>query len=107
MTEIHRASVQISRPIGTDPGVVEQACYFIDKNVIVLCHRDGTPIMREAIRVRGRRGDPPPLVRWERKLKPGEDHLRAAKELLLQKYRSTKRGNDQHRPLVYRNMGYV
>jgi hypothetical protein len=57
--------------------------------------------------VRGRRGDPPPLVRWERKLKPGEDHLRAAKELLLQKYRSTKRGNDQHRPLVYPPMGIV
>ena len=31
MTEIHRASVQISRPMGTDPGTVEQACYFIEK----------------------------------------------------------------------------
>ena len=69
MTEIHRASVQISRPMGTDPGTVEQACYFIEKgNLIVLCHRDGTPIMREALRVGRRRGDPPPLVRWERKL---------------------------------------
>ena len=29
--------------MGTHPGVVEQACYFIEKgNVIVLCHRDGT-----------------------------------------------------------------
>ena len=93
--------------MGNDPGTVEQACYFIDKNVIVLCHRDGTPIMREALRVRRQRGEPPALVRWERKLAPGEDHLRAAKELLLQKYRSTKRGNDQYRPLVYRDMGYV
>jgi hypothetical protein len=108
MTEIHRASVQISRPMGTDPGTVESACYFIEKgNLIVLCHRDGTPIMREALRVRGRRGDPPPLVRWERKLAKGEDHLRAAKELLLQRYRATKRGNDQHRPLIYPPMGIV
>jgi hypothetical protein len=47
MTEIHRASIQISRPMGTNPGAVEQACYFIDKgNVVVLCHRDGTVMMR-------------------------------------------------------------
>ena len=58
MTEIHRASVQISRPMGTDPGTVEAACYFIEKgNLIVLCHRDGTPIMREALRVGRRRGE--------------------------------------------------
>ena len=48
MTEIHRASVQISRPMGTDPGTVESACYFIEKgNLIVLCHRDGTPYPKQ------------------------------------------------------------
>jgi hypothetical protein len=106
MTEIHRASIQISRPMGTHPGVVEQACYFIEKgNVIVLCHRDGTVIMRE-VRAR-RRGEPAPLTRWERTLRPGEDHLRAAKELLLQKYNASKRGSDFLRPLVYPPSGIV
>jgi hypothetical protein len=107
VTEIHRASVQISRPMGTDQGTVEAACYFIEKgNLIVLCHRDGTPIMREALRVGRRRGEPPPLVRWERKLRPDEDHRRAARELLMQRYNATKRGNDQHRPLIYPTIRY-
>jgi hypothetical protein len=106
MTEIHRVSVQLRRPMGNDPGTVEQACYFIDKgNVIVLCYRDGTAIMREA-RAR-RRGEPAPITRWERKLRPGEDHLRAAKELLLQKYNASKRGSDFLRPLVYPPSGIV
>jgi hypothetical protein len=105
-TEIHRVSVQLRRPVGNDPGAAEVACYFIDKNVIVLCHRDGSPIMREAQRVGRRRGEPPPLVRWERKLRPDEDHLRAARELLMQKYSAGKRGNDQHRPLIYPTLRY-
>jgi hypothetical protein len=55
MTEIHRASVQLRRPMGNDPGAVESACYFIDNgNVIVLCYRDGSAIMREGSRVRRR-----------------------------------------------------
>jgi hypothetical protein len=106
MTEIHRAPIQISRPMGTHPGVVEQACYFIEKDVIVLCHRDGTAIMREGLRVQRRRGEPPLLVRWEGKLRSDEDHRRAARELLMQKYNATKRGNDQHRPLVYPTVRY-
>jgi hypothetical protein len=94
--------------MGTHPGVVEAACYFIEKgNIVVLCDRAGTPIMREALKVGRKRGEPQALVRWERKLSKGEDHLRAAKELLLQKYRSTKRGNDQHRPLIYPPSGIV
>jgi hypothetical protein len=87
--------------MGTHPGVVEQACYFIEKgNVVVLCHRDGTPITREGSRIR-RRGEPAPITRWERKVRPDEDHRRAARELLMQKYNATKRGSDFLRPLVY------
>jgi hypothetical protein len=83
--EIHRVSVQLRRPMGNDPGAAEVACYIIEKDVVVLCHRDGKAIEREvSSRVR-RRGEPAPLERWERKLRPGEEHLRAAKELLLQK----------------------
>jgi hypothetical protein len=101
-TEIHRVIVTISRPMGNDPGTIEESHYFVDKgNVVVLCHRDGTPIMREALRVQRRRGEPPPLVRWERKLRPDEDHPRAAKELLMQRYNATKRRSDFLRPLVY------
>ena len=33
--------------------------------------------------------------------RPGEDHLRAAKELLLQKYNVGKKGSDFNRPLRY------
>jgi hypothetical protein len=98
MTEIHHVTIQIARPMGpNDPGTIEQSHYVIEKGVVVLCHRDGSPIMREGLRVGRRRGEPPPLVRWERKL----HHRRAARELLMQKYNATKRGNDQHRPLVY------
>jgi hypothetical protein len=35
------------------------------------------------------------------KLRPDEDHRRAARELLMQRYRATKRGSDFLRPLVY------
>jgi hypothetical protein len=101
MTEIHHVTIQIARPIGNDPGTVEQSHYRIDKGVVILCHGDGTPIMREGLRVHRRRGEPPPLVRWERKLRPDEDHRRAARELLMQRYRATKRGSDFLRPLVY------
>jgi hypothetical protein len=81
MTEIHSVTIQIARR--NDPGTIEQSHYFIEKgNVVVLCHRDGTPITREGLRVQRRRGEPPPLVRWERKLRPDEDHRRAARELL-------------------------
>ena len=107
MTEIHRVSIQLRRPMGNDPGAVECACYFIGLgNVVVLCHRDGSAIMREGSRVR-RRGEPPPLTRWERKLRPGEDPLRAAKELLLQKYNAGKKGSDFNRPLRYPPSGVV
>ena len=98
-------TIQIARPMGNDPGTVEQACYFIDKGNVVACVSDGTVIMREA-RAR-RRGEPAPLTRWERKLRPGEDHLRAAKELLLQKYNAGKKGSDFNRPLRYPPSGVV
>ena len=42
-----------------------------------------------------------PLTRWERKLRLDEDHRRAARELLMQKYNASKHGNDFLRPLVY------
>jgi hypothetical protein len=38
------------------------------------------------------------MTRWERKLRSGEDHLRAAKELLLQKYNAGKKGSDSTAP---------
>jgi hypothetical protein len=107
MTEIQRVSIQLRRPMGKDPGAVESACYFIGSgNVVVLCYRDGSAIMREGSRVR-RRGEPAPITRWERKLRPGEDHLRAAKELLLLKYNASKRGSDFNRPLIYPPSGVV
>jgi len=56
--------------------------------------------MREGLCVHRRRGEPAPLTRWERKLRPDEDHRRAARELLMQKYNASKRGNDFLRPLV-------
>ena len=107
MTEIHSVTIQIARPMGNDPGTIEQSHYFVDKGgVVVLCYGDGTPITREGLRVGRRRGEPPPLVRWERKLRPDEDHRRAARELLMQRYNATKKGNDQHRPLVYPRIPY-
>jgi hypothetical protein len=44
MTEIHSVTIQIARPMGNDPGTIEQSHYRIDKNVVILCHRDGSPI---------------------------------------------------------------
>ena len=46
-------------------------------------------------------------VATERKLRPDEDHRRAARELLMQKYNASKRGNDFLRPLVYPPSGIV
>ena len=106
MIEIHRASIQISRPMGTHPGVVEQACYYVDKGVLVLCDRAGVPLTREGLRVGRRRGEPAPLVQWERKMRPDEDHGRAARELLMQKHNATKKGSDFLRPLVYPTVRY-
>ena len=61
--EIHSVTIQIARPIGNDPGTVEQSHYFVEKdNVVVLCHRDGTPVTREGSRIR-RRGEPAPITR--------------------------------------------
>jgi hypothetical protein len=45
--EIHSITIQIARPVGNDPGTIEQSHYFVEKNVVVLCHRDGTPVTRE------------------------------------------------------------
>jgi hypothetical protein len=47
------------------------------------------------------------VVRWQRKLRPGEDHLRAARELLMQKYATGKKGSDFNRPLRYPASGLV
>jgi hypothetical protein len=106
--EVYHVIITISRPMGNDPGTIEQSHYFVDKGgVVVLCYGDGTPITREGLRVGRRRGEPPPLVRWERKLRPDEDHRRAARELLMQKYNATKRRSDFLRPLVYRDTGIV
>jgi hypothetical protein len=55
--------------------------------------------------VHRRRGEPPPLVRWERKLRSDEDHRRAERELLMQRYNASKRGSDFLRPLVYPRLG--
>jgi hypothetical protein len=101
--EIHRIIVTISRPLPSNPaGTVEEGNYRIEKGVIFLCDSAGNAIPREGQRVGRRRGEPAPLVRWERKLDPkGEDHRRAARELLMQRYNATKRHNDQHRPLIY------
>jgi hypothetical protein len=106
MTEVHRAHIQISRPIGNDPGTVEQSCYFIEGNdLVVLCERDGTPLVR-ATTLR-RRGDPPALLRWERKIGPGEDHGRAARQLLWTKYNAERKGSDFNRPISMRGWGSV
>ena len=43
MTEIHSVTIQIARPMGNDPGTIEQSHYFVDKGgVVVLCYGDGT-----------------------------------------------------------------
>jgi hypothetical protein len=105
--EIHRSSITISRPIGHDPGCVEQSCYFIeDNNLVVLCDRAGAPLVRATSTPR-RRGDPPALLRWERKIIAGEDHGRAARQLLWQKYNASKKGSDFNRPISMRNWGTV
>ncbi len=100
-TDIRSVTIQIARPMGNDPGTIEQSHYFVDKGVVVLCQRDGTPLTREGLRVCRRRDEPPPLTRWERKLRPDEEHRHAARELLMSKYNATKRGSDFLRPLIY------
>jgi hypothetical protein len=72
---------------------------------VVLVDVDGKPLPREPRRV-GRRRGPTPLVRWERKLGPGEDAHRVARELLMERHRATQRGNDFSRPLRYPNIAY-
>ena len=72
-------------------------------NLITMAHVEGQKpgCARAAI---GHATDAPPrsvMNSWERKLRPGEDHLRAAKELLLQKYNAGKKGSDFNRPLRY------
>jgi hypothetical protein len=47
------------------------------------------------------------LLRWERKLRPGEDHARAARELLMPKYTAGKRGSYFNRPIRYGPTGVV
>ena len=106
-TEIFRVSVQLRRPMGQDAGDVAQACYFLDGDLVVLCHRDGKAWKRDTSIRAWRRDEPAPLTRWERKLKPGEDHLRAAKELLMQQHSAGKKGSDFHRPINYRPTGIV
>jgi hypothetical protein len=104
--EVHRASIQISRPTAHDPGTVEQSCYFIEGiDRVVLCERDGTPLVRATPSLR-RRGEPV-LLRWERKIAPGEDHGRAARQLLWQKYSATRKGSDFNRPISMRSWGGV
>jgi hypothetical protein len=106
MTEIYRAHIQIARPIGHDPGTIEQSCYFVEGNdLVVLCDREGNPLVR-ATTMR-RRGDPPALLRWERKIIAGEDHGRAARQLLWTKYNAGKKGYDANRPISMRHWGGV
>src|SRR5262245_2601225 len=99
MTEIHRVTIQLRRPMGNDPGMVESACYVIEAgNTVILTNRDGQPLSRGQVAPR-RRGEPSPLTRWERKLAPGEDAARAARQLLRARYDANKRGSDFNRPL--------
>ena len=67
--------------------------------MVVLADKRGVALLRTA--PPRRRGEPPPVTRWERKLRPGEDAQRAAKDLLWRKYEAGKKGSDFNRPLVY------
>jgi hypothetical protein len=105
--EIHRAHVTIARPIGHDPGTVEQSCYIVEGgNLVVLTDSDGNPLVRATTTLR-RRGDPPALLRWERLINPGEDHGRAARQLLWTKYNASKKGRDFNRPISMKGWGTV
>ena len=109
MTEIHRVSIQLRRPMGQDPGAVEACGYIIEggDTVVLTGSRDPTPLVREGAARSRRRGEPEPLLRWERKLRPGEDAGRAARGLLLQKHSAQKKGSDFNRPLRYPGSGGV
>jgi hypothetical protein len=108
--EIHRVSIQLRRPTGpNDPGAADWCSYFIEGNrsgdVVVLCGRDGVPLIRHQPLTRNRRrGEPKPLLRWERKLRKDEDPLRAAKELLMQRYLASKKGTGRG-PIQYPPLG--
>jgi hypothetical protein len=105
MTEVHRAHIQISRPIGNDPGTIEESHFIVvGGDTIVLTDMEGRPLVRDTI-VR-RRGDPV-LLRWERKLSAGEDIGRCARELLWTRYRATRRGSDFGRRLDMSKWGSI
>jgi hypothetical protein len=107
MTELHSISIQLRRPSGPDdPGAAAWCKYVVEGNdMVVLVDGDGKPLPRVQRKV-GRRGGPTPLVRWERKFRPGEDAHRVARELLMERHRATQRGNDFNRPLRYPNIAY-
>jgi hypothetical protein len=104
MTEIHRVSVQIRRPMGDDVGEAVWGCYLIEGDFVVLVDSEGKALERPQSAPR-RRGRPPALTRYERKLEPGENAERAAKDLLMVRYNATKRGSDFHRPIRYPPLG--
>jgi hypothetical protein len=97
MTKPTYCFVTISRPMGNDPGTIEEAHYVLEgADLVVLTDSVGTPLVRNT--VLRRRGEPF-LTRWERKIAPHEDAWHAARELLWAKYRATRKGGDFNRPL--------
>jgi hypothetical protein len=99
MANVHRFTIQLRRPSGDDPGAVEYGAYIVDGSMVVLTNAEGEPLRREGRLAR--RGDPDLPTDYSRKLRPGEEAIRVARELLMQKYRATKRGSDFNRPLRF------
>jgi hypothetical protein len=95
--EVHRVNATLRRPTGPDdPGAVLPGFYIVARgNTVVLTDQSGTPLKRERTRLLLRRGEPEEPPRWERTLRPGEDANRAARQLLMEKHRSEKRGGPQ------------
>jgi hypothetical protein len=108
MAPVHRIFIQLARPRSPDdPGAAEVGHFILEGDaLVVLCDSTGVPLKRPKMGVR-RREEPPTLFRYERRLREGEDPRRVARELLLQKWKATKKGTDFSKPLRYSNAGII
>lgn len=96
MPDIRRVTITLARPSGPDDlGAVEHGHYVVEGNTVTLTTSSGEPLRRATM---ARRGE---AANWSRKLQPGEDAGRVARDLLWAKYRTDKGRSDFSRPLGY------
>ena len=90
-----RATVQIARPMGNDPGAVECSDWQLKDGLLTLVDSQGRALQRG----KGQR--------WERSVRDDETPERVARELLWARYRATKSGSNFNRRLNYPPIGIV